>query len=185
MNLTVDQDRLLHELETLASFSDAPAPAVTRVVFSPADLKARAYLKSLCEDAGLVVREDPVGNTFARWPGAEPDLPAVGTGSHTDAIPFSGRYDGTAGVLGGLEAIRALQRAQRKASPAAAREAAWASLSAREQQVARAVCEGLTDKEIARRAGVGVPTVRTYLRRIFGKLGIERRSALAAWVPAH
>ena len=79
--------------------------------------------------------------------------------------------------------IGALQRAQRKASPAAAREAAWASLSAREQQVAHAVCEGLTDKEIARRAGVGVPTVRTYLRRIFAKLGIERRSALAAWVP--
>ena len=79
--------------------------------------------------------------------------------------------------------VGALQRAQRKASPAAAREAAWASLSAREQQVARAVCEGLTDKEIARRAGVGVPTVRTYLRRIFAKLGIERRSALAAWTP--
>lgn len=79
--------------------------------------------------------------------------------------------------------VGALQRAQRKASPGAGREAVWASLSAREQQVARAVCEGLTDKEIARRAGVGVPTVRTYLRRIFGKLGIERRSALAAWVP--
>ncbi|KWT69757.1 MULTISPECIES: LuxR C-terminal-related transcriptional regulator [unclassified Variovorax] len=79
--------------------------------------------------------------------------------------------------------IGALRRAQRNASPAATREAAWASLSVREQQVARAVCEGLTDKEIARRARVGVPTVRTYLRRIFGKLGIERRSALAAWVP--
>ncbi|VTU37276.1 Transcriptional regulatory protein DevR (DosR) [Variovorax sp. PBL-H6] len=79
--------------------------------------------------------------------------------------------------------IGALQRAQRKASPAAAREAAWASLSAREQQVAQAVSEGLTDKEIARRAGVGIPTVRTYLRRIFVKLGIERRSALGGWVP--
>lgn len=54
-------------------------------------------------------------------------------------------------------------------------------LSPREQQVAQAVREGLTDKEIARRMAVGVPTVRTYLRRIFDKLGIERRSALAAW----
>jgi N-carbamoyl-L-amino-acid hydrolase len=35
----------------------------------------------------------------------------VATGSHTDAIPFSGKYDGTVGVLGGLEAVRALQRA--------------------------------------------------------------------------
>src|SRR2546427_9906564 len=48
---------------------------------------------------------------FARWPGSEPGLAAIGTGSHTDAIPFAGAYDGTVGVLGGLEAIRALQRA--------------------------------------------------------------------------
>ncbi len=34
----------------------------------------------------------------------------MGTGSHTDAVPHAGRYDGTVGVLGGLEAIRALQR---------------------------------------------------------------------------
>ncbi|MFS2056291.1 LuxR C-terminal-related transcriptional regulator [Variovorax sp. CT11-76] len=43
--------------------------------------------------------------------------------------------------------------------------------------------EGLTDKDIARRMAVGVPTVRTYLRRIFDKLGIERRSALAGVLP--
>ena len=34
----------------------------------------------------------------------------MATGSHTDAVPHAGRYDGTVGVLGGLEAIRALQR---------------------------------------------------------------------------
>ncbi|SET88080.1 helix-turn-helix transcriptional regulator [Variovorax sp. OV084] len=76
----------------------------------------------------------------------------------------------------------ALQRAQRVAAPpSGSREAAWALLSVREQEVARCVREGLTDKEIARRLAVGVPTVRTYLRRIFDKLGIERRSALAGW----
>ena len=36
---------------------------------------------------------------------------AVATGSHVDAIPHAGKYDGVVGVLGGLEAIRALQRA--------------------------------------------------------------------------
>ena len=56
------------------------------------------------------MREDAVGNTFARWHGHEPQLPAVATGSHIDAIPNAGRYDGTVGVLGGLEAIRALMR---------------------------------------------------------------------------
>ncbi len=112
MTLTIETKRLLKELETLATFSDAPAPAVTRVVFSETDRRARAYVKGLCAAAGLVVREDAVGNTFARWVGEEPDLAPIGTGSHIDAIPNAGRYDGTVGVLGGLEAIRALRRSR-------------------------------------------------------------------------
>jgi len=110
MEITIELSRLLNELETLASFSDAPAPAVTRVVFSAQDLAARAYLHKLFCEAQLKLRTDAVGNTFARWAGADPNVPAVGTGSHTDAVPHAGRYDGTVGVLGGLEAIRALQR---------------------------------------------------------------------------
>ena len=109
--MKIDADRIVAELDKLATFSDAPAPAVTRIVYSEQDLRARDYVKSLCLSAGLHVREDAVGNTFARWPGTDPDAAAVGTGSHVDAIPHSGRYDGTVGVLGGLEAIRALQRA--------------------------------------------------------------------------
>src|SRR5207253_1360362 len=48
-------------------------------------------------------------NLFARWQGSDPDAPAIGTGSHIDAIPNAGKYDGVVGVLGGLEAIRTLQ----------------------------------------------------------------------------
>jgi ureidoglycolate amidohydrolase len=110
MNLEVDARALTTEIEALAEISDAEAPAVTRIVFTPIDLKARAWLKSRCEEAGLAVRQDPIGNTFARWPGSDPALPAVGTGSHFDAIPNAGKYDGVVGVLGGLESIRALQR---------------------------------------------------------------------------
>ena len=112
--VAIDAARLLDELNTLATFTSVePSPlgtAVTRIVFTPDDLRARAWLRGLAEDAGLVIREDAVGNTFFRWVGAEPDLPAVATGSHIDAIPHAGMYDGTVGVLGGLEAIRALQR---------------------------------------------------------------------------
>ncbi len=109
MQLNVNQNRLSATLDKLSEFSDTPAPAVTRIVFSAVDLDARAYVKDLCTSAGLAVREDAVGNTFARWQGADSSLPAIGTGSHIDAIPHSGRYDGTVGVLGGLEAIQALQ----------------------------------------------------------------------------
>ncbi|MBB6146133.1 N-carbamoyl-L-amino-acid hydrolase [Silvibacterium bohemicum] len=111
MNFKIDQQRLNRELDTLASFSADPAPAVTRVVFSEQDLAARAWIKERFREAGLTMRDDAVGNTFARWAGANPDLPAVGTGSHIDAIPHAGKFDGTVGVLGSLEAIRALQAA--------------------------------------------------------------------------
>jgi ureidoglycolate amidohydrolase len=107
----VELDTLMAELAELALISEGEPPVVTRVVFSEADLRGRAYVKELCRAAGLTVREDAVGNTFIRWTGSEPDLPAVATGSHIDAIPNAGAYDGTVGVLGGLEAIRALQKA--------------------------------------------------------------------------
>src|ERR1700675_2177355 len=110
MKIEVDRQRLMSEIEELASISEAEAPAVTRIVFTPTDLKARTWLKARCEEAGLAVRHDAIGNTFARWTGSDPTLPPVGTGSHIDAIPNAGKYDGVVGVLGGLEAIRALQR---------------------------------------------------------------------------
>jgi len=107
----VEIDLLSDELAALALISEHEPPVVTRVVFDEADLRARAYVKGLCEVSSLTVTEDAVGNTFARWRGSEPDLAPIATGSHIDAIPNAGSYDGTVGVLGGLEAIRALQRA--------------------------------------------------------------------------
>jgi ureidoglycolate amidohydrolase len=110
--IEIEAARLGAELDELACFSTAVPPAVTRIVFSDMDLRARAWLKERCVSAGLEIREDGVGNTFARWNGDEADDPAIGTGSHTDAIPNAGRYDGTVGVLGALEAIRALKRSR-------------------------------------------------------------------------
>src|SRR5271155_3456436 len=108
--MQINRDRLVADLETLASFSDDTPPGISRLVFGEADQKSRVWLKAQCAAAGLIVREDAVGNMFARWVGAQPELPAIGTGSHIDAIPHSGKFDGTVGVLGGLEAIRALQQ---------------------------------------------------------------------------
>jgi N-carbamoyl-L-amino-acid hydrolase len=116
--LQIDAVRLERELKELSRFTGAePAAegtAVTRVVFTEDDLSARSWLKSLAAEEGLLVREDAVGNTFLRWEGLEPELPAVATGSHMDAIPHAGMYDGTVGVLGGLEAMRALKRSGRR-----------------------------------------------------------------------
>ncbi|KAK9819221.1 hypothetical protein WJX74_007312 [Apatococcus lobatus] len=100
-------DQLLH----LSRYSVDPAPAVTRVLFTEADTAARRYVKELFQDAGLKMHEDPMGNIFGRWEGSDSSAGAVMTGSHCDAIPLSGLYDGTVGVIGGAAAVKALRQA--------------------------------------------------------------------------
>jgi N-carbamoyl-L-amino-acid hydrolase len=111
VRLSINSARLQQQIDALAFISEAPAPVVTRVLFSEADLEARAFVKNLCRELALALREDAVGNIFARWNGQNPELAPVGTGSHIDAIPNAGRYDGVVGVLGALEAIRSLKEA--------------------------------------------------------------------------
>ena len=111
MNIQIDQQRLQSEIDQLAQITEAKPPVVTRIVFSEADLRARAWLAEKCREAQLTVRSDAIGNIFARWQGTDSSAPPVGTGSHIDAIPNAGKYDGVVGVLGGLEAIRALRGA--------------------------------------------------------------------------
>ena len=48
--------------------------------------------------------------SFFNRDGFEPELAAVGTGSHIDAIPYSGKYDGVIGVLGAIEAVNVLKK---------------------------------------------------------------------------
>jgi len=111
MNLAIDPERLTRNLDGLAEFSQAAAPAVTRLVYSEQDRRARDFLASLFSEAELELRHDAVGNIFARWTGSDPELPPAATGSHIDAVPDGGKYDGTVGVLAGLEAILALRSA--------------------------------------------------------------------------
>ena len=92
---------------------------VTRLVYTDDDARAREYVKMLMQKNGLTVREDAMGTIFGRLEGTETVKKrgtkrgnVVGSGSHTDAIPLSGKYDGVYGVLGAVEALGALKRAK-------------------------------------------------------------------------
>ena len=78
-------------------------------------------------------------------------------------------------------ALRRARDARRPASlpSSPSPQLAFAALSRRELEVARCVCRGLTDKEIARELSIALPSVRTYLQRLFEKLGVHRRAGLA------
>jgi acetylornithine deacetylase/succinyl-diaminopimelate desuccinylase-like protein len=101
--LKVDGQAVVAQLMQLAQWSDDPAPAVTRLIYTDNDMKARAYVQQLMREAGLQVREDTMGNIYGRLAGTDPEGAAVATGSHTDAIPGAGAYDGTVGAFAGRQ----------------------------------------------------------------------------------
>mmetsp|Transcript_12307 Transcript_12307/g.40405 ORF Transcript_12307/g.40405 Transcript_12307/m.40405 type:complete len:465 (+) Transcript_12307:14-1408(+) len=107
--LSVHAAGVVEQILELARHNELEAPAVTRLIFTKEDMEARGYVKRLMRDVGLEVREDAMGNIYGRWVGSDPSLAAVGSGSHTDAIPGAGMYDGVLGVLGPIEAVRALK----------------------------------------------------------------------------
>jgi allantoate deiminase len=105
--LTINIDRICNDIETLATFS-AGSIGVNRLTFSAEDRAARAYLREQMTSAGLEVVEIPPGIMMGRLNPLSSSGPAVMSGSHIDAVPAAGRFDGTVGVIGALEVGRVL-----------------------------------------------------------------------------
>jgi ureidoglycolate amidohydrolase len=98
-NLVIDENRLQRQIDELALISEQAPPVVTRILFSEADLRGRAFVQKLAEDAGLHVRQDAIGNIFIRWIGQNRYLPAVATGSwchRSHPRPSAGRHQSEA-----------------------------------------------------------------------------------------
>jgi acetylornithine deacetylase/succinyl-diaminopimelate desuccinylase-like protein len=90
--------RVLERLEQLAAIGD-------RVGYSAEEDRAHELAAGWFCDAGLEVEVDTAGNLIGRNPGGSRQ---VWTGSHLDTVPGAGRFDGTLGVVAGLEAVEAL-----------------------------------------------------------------------------
>lgn len=123
------------------------------------------------------------------------------TNSEDEDALFDGLAAGASGCLlkqakptAIIEAIRGLHNGGSPISPGIARRLVrylhtnapsnggpekHADLSAREQEVLRILADGSPDKEIARQLKISVTTVRTYLARIFDKLGVASRTEAA------
>ncbi|SFH39523.1 N-carbamoyl-L-amino-acid hydrolase [Palleronia marisminoris] len=106
-NLTINPDRLWDSLMEMAKIGSGVAGGNNRQTLTDADAEGRTLFQSWCEEAGMTMGLDTMGNMFARREGTE-DLPPVYVGSHLDTQPTGGKYDGVLGVLGGLELVRTL-----------------------------------------------------------------------------
>lgn len=81
---------------------------MNRLAYTESERQAIDFMIKLFEEEGMKVIIDPVGNVIARREGTDPTLPAVVTGSHLDTVYNGGKYDGTLGVIAGLEVVRSL-----------------------------------------------------------------------------
>ncbi len=108
-NFRIDGARLWDSLMQMARIGPGVAGGNNRQTLTDADAEGRRLFQSWCEDAGMTMGVDRMGNMFMRHEGADPSLAPVYIGSHLDTQPTGGKYDGVLGVLSGLEVIRAIR----------------------------------------------------------------------------
>ena len=100
-------ERIRRDIETIARCS-AAGPGISRLTFTPEYWAAVDYVAGQLATLGYERTTTSHGNTRFRRRGADPGLPPVAVGSHLDAVPHGGRFDGVAGVVAGVEIARLL-----------------------------------------------------------------------------
>jgi N-carbamoyl-L-amino-acid hydrolase len=103
----INGERLRATIESFADFGRTDNNGVTRLALSEQDVLVRNYFRSCCEELGMSVQVDDMGNMYATLPGTEAGPPVV-IGSHLDTVKKGGRFDGVLGVIAGLEVVRTL-----------------------------------------------------------------------------
>lgn len=101
--MVANESRIAAHIQELSKCTATPGKGVTRLTYSKEDKQARDYIKAKMKEYNLQVSEDGIGNIFGKLAAKNNDAPSVIVGSHFDSVPHGGAYDGTAGVVVGLE----------------------------------------------------------------------------------
>lgn len=109
--VAVNKQRVIQYLNTINTFGESE-DGISRLAYSFEEKKAKDYIRTQCERMNFNVREDEAGNLIIRRQGLDPLLPVVSVGSHLDTVYNAGRYDGTIGVIAGLEILMILEEEQ-------------------------------------------------------------------------
>lgn len=80
---------------------------VYRQGFTEADMEARKWFSHQLNQLDMNARMDGAGNVIGRY--GDPHKPAILIGSHIDSVPSGGIFDGTLGLIAGLECIRIIR----------------------------------------------------------------------------
>nr|WP_315295934.1 M20 family metallo-hydrolase [Mammaliicoccus lentus] len=101
--------RVLSTLETFNQYGrNDDTGGINRIAFTHQERLSALKFSMLCQQEGMNVYFDFMGNVIARRSGKYNDLPAVVIGSHIDTVIEGGEYDGLLGVVAALEVVRHL-----------------------------------------------------------------------------
>ncbi|MCM3712991.1 M20 family metallo-hydrolase [Alkalihalobacillus oceani] len=99
----INLNRLNERIEELSKITEENWEGVSRRALTEEDKRAHELVKSWMEKAGMKVFLDPAGNLIGRKEGTVANAKPVTIGSHIDSVLNGGKYDGTIGVIGGIE----------------------------------------------------------------------------------
>lgn len=86
------------------------AGGICRPSYAPGEQRAHDLVAAAARELGMEVSVDCAGNLHMTLPGRDRSAPRWLTGSHLDAVPDGGNFDGAAGVVAGLTVAHALRR---------------------------------------------------------------------------
>jgi N-carbamoyl-L-amino-acid hydrolase len=110
-DLRVSMPRLRARLDALAEIGAIAGGGCARLALTDEDRRGRDLVVMWMRDLGLRVDIDEIGNVVATYPPTSTEPPVM-TGSHIDTVATGGRYDGTYGVLAGIEVLETVIAAQ-------------------------------------------------------------------------
>ena len=102
----VEKDRIIDLFENLKKFGVNENQGNDRVAYSDFEIQAREYISKKLEKTGAKVYTDFAGNLIAHYNPNNSNLKPILFGSHIDAVPNGGHYDGTAGVINAIEVLQ-------------------------------------------------------------------------------
>jgi N-carbamoyl-L-amino-acid hydrolase len=102
----VEKDRIIDLFENLKKFGVNENQGNDRVAYSDFEIQAREYISKKLEKTGAKVYTDFAGNLIAHYNPNNSNLKPILFGSHVDAVPNGGHYDGTAGVINAIEVLQ-------------------------------------------------------------------------------
>ncbi len=110
--MEINTKRLLSRLQELGEIGRNSQGQLSRLAASDEDKLARDQLVKWMQQAELQIEIDRIGNIFAIWsPDSVSEIQPIMMGSHIDTVKNAGIYDGSYGVLAGLEIIESLKEA--------------------------------------------------------------------------